>query len=78
MSRSNLQCVYHHCAPLQIVAQLAPCLSSQAVFNCFIQPSILSEQLHKPHIHMSISWPCRQFLLKQIKELVPTHLALAS
>lgn len=75
---SDLQCVQHHGVPVQTVAQQASFLSSQAVFNSLIEPTVLTEQLNQLHVYICISWSCRQLSLKEVKQLVPALLALTT
>ncbi|KAF3842969.1 hypothetical protein F7725_001818 [Dissostichus mawsoni] len=71
-------CAHHHCVPVQAVAQQALFLSSQAMRNGFIQPSVLTEQLHQLHVNVSVSWPRCQLCLKEVEQPVPSRLALAT
>lgn len=73
---ADLQCAHHHCVPVQAVAQYAPFLSSQAMLNCFIQPSVLTEQLNQLHVHVSVSWPHCQLGLEEVEQPVPSRLTL--
>lgn len=75
---SDLQGVQHNCVPLFAAAQQAPLFSCQAVFNGFIQPSVLAEQLHQLHVHVGIGWPRCELGLEEIEQLVPALLALTT
>lgn len=75
---ADLQCAQHHCVPVQTVAQHAPFLSSQAMLNGFIQPSILTKQLNQLHVHVSVSRPRCQLGLEEVEQPVPTRLTLTT
>lgn len=68
----------HHFVPVQTAAQQASLLNSQAVFNGFIQPSVLTEQLNQFHVHMSVSWPRCQLGLEEVEQPVPSLLTLTT